>query len=160
MEQPPAFVAQGESGLVCRLHRSLYGLKKSPRAWFSRFSSMEQEFGMTRSTSDHYVFYHHTSSEHCIYLIVNVNDIVITSSDQDGIRKLKQHLFSHFQIKDLGKLKYFLGIEIAQSNSGVVMSQRKYVLDILEETGMLDCKLVDTPMDLNVKLVPGQGEPL
>ena len=51
-------------------------------------------------------------------------------------------------------------IEIAQSNSGVVMSQRKYVLDILEETVILNCKPIDTPMDLNVKLVPGQGEPL
>ncbi|RVW24045.1 Retrovirus-related Pol polyprotein from transposon RE1 [Vitis vinifera] len=63
-------------------------------------------------------------------------------------------------LSDLGKLKYFLGIEIAQSSSGVVLSQRKYALDILEETGMLDCKPVDTPMDPNVKLVPGQGEPL
>ncbi|RVW28523.1 Retrovirus-related Pol polyprotein from transposon RE2 [Vitis vinifera] len=62
--------------------------------------------------------------------------------------------------KDLGKLKYFLGIEITQSSSGVVLSQRKYALDILEETGMLDCKPVDTPMDPNVKLIPGQGEPL
>ncbi|RVW40760.1 Retrovirus-related Pol polyprotein from transposon RE1 [Vitis vinifera] len=96
----------------------------------------------------------------CIYLVVYVDDIVITGSDQDGIQKLKQHLFTHFQTKDLGKLKYFLGIEIAQSSSGVVLSQRKYALDILEETGMLDCKPVDTPMDPNVKLVPGQGEPL
>ena len=62
MEQPPGFVAQGESGLVCRLRCSLYGLKQSPRAWFGRFISMVQEFGMTRSTSDHSVFYHHTSS--------------------------------------------------------------------------------------------------
>ncbi|RVW22240.1 Retrovirus-related Pol polyprotein from transposon RE1 [Vitis vinifera] len=96
----------------------------------------------------------------CIYLVVYVDDIVITGSDQDGIQKLKQHLFTHFQTKDLGKLKYFLGIEIAQSSSGVVLFQRKYALDILEETGMLDCKPVDTPMDPNVKLVPGQGEPL
>ncbi|RVW51876.1 Retrovirus-related Pol polyprotein from transposon TNT 1-94 [Vitis vinifera] len=66
---------------------------------------------------------------------VYVDDIVITGSDQDGIQKLKQHLFTHFQTKDLGKLKYFLGIEIAQSSSGVVLSQRKYALDILEETG-------------------------
>ncbi|RVW12980.1 Retrovirus-related Pol polyprotein from transposon RE1 [Vitis vinifera] len=160
MEQPPGFVAQGESGLVCRLRRSLYGLKQSPRAWFSRFSSVVQEFGMLRSTADHSVFYHHNSLGQCIYLVVYVDDIVITGSDQDGIQKLKQHLFTHFQTKDLGKLKYFLGIEIAQSSSGVVLSQRKYVLDILEETGMLDCKPVDTPMDPNVKLVPGQGEPL
>ncbi|RVW76362.1 Retrovirus-related Pol polyprotein from transposon RE1 [Vitis vinifera] len=129
MEQPPGFVAQGESGLVC-------------------------------STADHSVFYHHNSLGQCIYLVVYVDDIVITGSDQDGIQKLKQHLFTHFQTKDLGKLKYFLGIEIAQSSSGVVLSQRKYALDILEETGMLDCKPVDTPMDPNVKLVPGQGEPL
>ncbi|RVW15190.1 Retrovirus-related Pol polyprotein from transposon RE1 [Vitis vinifera] len=127
MEQPPGFVAQGESGLVCR---------------------------------DHSVFYHHNSLGQCIYLVVYVDDIVITGSDQDGIQKLKQHLFTHFQTKDLGKLKYFLGIEIAQSSSGVVLSQRKYALDILEETGMLDCKPIDTPMDPNVKLVPGQGEPL
>ena len=58
MEQPPGFVAQEESGLVCRLRRSLYGLKQSPRAWFSRFSSVVQEFGMFRSTADS-VFYHH-----------------------------------------------------------------------------------------------------
>ncbi|RVW30577.1 Retrovirus-related Pol polyprotein from transposon RE2 [Vitis vinifera] len=129
MEQPPGFVAQGESGLVC-------------------------------STADHSVFYHHNSSGQCIYLVVYVDDIVITGSDQNGIQKLKQHLFTHFQTKDLGKLKYFLGIEIAQSSSGVVLSQRKYALDILEETGMLHCKPIDTPMDPNVKLIPGQGGPL
>ena len=160
MEQPPGFVAHGGFGLVYKQQRSLYDLKQSPRAWFSRFSLMVQEFGMIRSTSNHYVFYHHTSTGQCIYLIVYVNNIVITSSDQDGIQKLKQHLFNHFQTKDLGKLKYFLGIEVAQSNSRVVISQRKYTLDILVDTDMLDYKLVDTPMDLNVKLVPGQGEPL
>ena len=93
-------------------------------------------------------------------MIVSVDDIVITGNDQDDIKRLKQHLFSHFQTKDLGRLKYFLGIEIAQSKFGVVMNQRKYALEILEETCMLDCKLVDTPMDPNVKLVLGQGEPL
>ena len=89
-----------------------------------------------------------------------MDDIVITGSDQEGIQRLKQHLFNHFQTKDLCKLKYFLGLEIAQSSSGVVMSQRKYALDILEEIGMLECKPIDTPIDPNVKLVPRQGEPL
>ena len=121
---------------------------------------MVQDFSMLRSTVDHSVFYHHNSLGQCIYLVVYVDDIVITGSDQDGIQKLKQHIFTHFQTKDLGKFKYFLGIEIAQSNSGVILSQQKYALDILEETGMLDCKPVDTPMDPNVKLVPGQGESL
>ena len=128
---------------------------------YHRLSSPYQpSFGITQSTSDHSVFYPHTSLRECIYLIVYMDDIVITDSDQDGIWKLKQHLFNHFQTKDLEKLKYFLEIKIAQSNSNVVMSQRKYVLDILEEIGMLDCKPVDTPMDPNVKLVLGQREPL
>ena len=115
---------------------------------------------MTWSTANHSVFYHHTSSGQCIYLIVYVNDIVITGNDQDGIQRLKQHLFSHFQTKNLGKLKYFLGIEIAQSKFGVDMNEGKHALEILEETVMLDCKPVDTLMDPNVKLLPGQGEPL
>ena len=74
-----------------------------------------------------------------------------------GITDLKQYLFKHFQTKDLDRLKYFLGIEIAQSRSGIVISQR---LDILEETGMMGCRPINTPMDPNVKLLPGQGEPL
>ena len=64
-----------------------------------------------------------------------MDDIIIIGSDKDDIKKLKQHLFSHFQTKDLGKLKYFLGFEIPQSNSDVVISQRKYPLDILADTG-------------------------
>ena len=96
MEQPPGFVTQGESGLVCTLRHSLYGLKQSPQAWFSLFSSVVQEFGMIRSTTDHSVFYHHTSTRQFIYLIVYVDEIVIIGSDQDGIQKLKQHLFNHF----------------------------------------------------------------
>ena len=62
MEQPPGFVAQRESGLVCKLRRSLYGLKQSSRAWFGRFSSVVQEFGMLRSEANHSVFYHLNSS--------------------------------------------------------------------------------------------------
>ena len=81
---------------------------------------------MFRSTADHSIFYHHNSSGQCIYLVVYVDDIIITGNDQNGIQKLKQHLFTHFQTKDLGKLKYFLGIQIAQSSFGVVLSQRKY----------------------------------
>ena len=86
MEQFLGFVAQGESSLVCKLRRSLYGLERSPRAWFSWFSSVVQEFCTTRSIVDHSIFfYHHTSLRQCIYLIVYVDDFIVTSSDQDGI---------------------------------------------------------------------------
>ena len=75
------FVAQGESRQVCKLRRSLYELKQSPRAWFVRFSAVIQDFGMTRSESDHSIFYKHTSQRKCIYLVVYMDDIVITGDD-------------------------------------------------------------------------------
>ncbi|KAK2391898.1 putative mitochondrial protein [Trifolium repens] len=159
MEQPPGFVAQRGRSLVCKLQKSLYGLKQSPRAWFGRFSKVLQQFGMIRCESDHSVLVKCSSSNKYIYLVVYVDDIVITGDDNDGIKALKQHLFQNFQTKDLGPLRYFLGIEVAQSKSGIAISQRKYALDILEETGLMDCKPVDTPMDPNVKLLPDQGEP-
>ena len=121
MEQPPGFVAQGEYGLVCKLRRSLYGLKQSPRAWFGKFSHIVQLFGLKRSEADHSVFYCQSSPGKYVYLIVYVDDIVITGNDATKIVQLKEHLFSHFQTKDLGYLKYFLGIEVAQSGDGVVI---------------------------------------
>ena len=103
------------------------------------------------------IFYWYSSSL-CIYLVIYVDDIVITWNDQVGIQNLKEHLHQHFQTKDLGKLWYFLGIEVAQSRDGISISQRKYALNILEETGMVNYKPIDTPVDPNIKLLPGQGE--
>ncbi|XP_058766312.1 uncharacterized mitochondrial protein AtMg00810-like [Vicia villosa] len=114
---------------------------------------------MVHSEADHSVFYRH-SIQGCVYLIVYVDDIVIPGSDQQGILQLKQHLSNQFQTKDLGKLRYFLGIEVAQSKDGLVISQRKYAMNILEETCLLNAKPADTPMDPSVKLLPNQGEPL
>ena len=79
---------KGSPSLVCKLRRSLYGPTQSPRAWFNWFSSMVQEFSMIQSTANHSIFYHHTSTRQCIYFIVYVDDIVITSNGQDGIQKL------------------------------------------------------------------------
>jgi hypothetical protein len=157
MEQPPGFVAQGERSRVCRLRKALYGLKQSPRAWFGRFSDAVLQFGLRRSHSDHSVF-SLQSKRGKIVLIVYVDDIIITGDDQKGIDELKQFLQRQFHTKDLGKLRYFLGIEVARSKDGISLSQRKYALDILEETGLLGAKPVETPMDPNVKLCVDQGE--
>ena len=101
MEQPPDFVAQGESRLVCRLKKSLYGLKQSPRCWFGRFNSVNQSFGMRRSEVDHSIFYW-CSPSGVILLMVYIDDIIITRDDDVGIRQLKTHLHTYFQTKDLG----------------------------------------------------------
>ena len=65
---------------------------------------------------------------------------------------MKKYLSEEFEVKDLGNLKYFLGMEVARSSNGIVVSQRKYTLDLLKETGMLGCKPIDTPMGSQKKL--------
>ncbi|KAL5725033.1 Beta-galactosidase 8 [Ranunculus cassubicifolius] len=112
---------------------------------------------MTRCSADHSVFFKKTKRG-IIILCVYVDDIVITGSDEEGMTVLKSHLATNFMTKDLGKLKYFLGIEVARTKDGINLSQRKYVLDLLTETGYLGCKPVETPMDVNRKLSIEEGE--
>ena len=114
IEQPPGFVAQAEIRKICRLRKSLYGLKQSPRTWFSKFNQVVETFGMQKSKSDHSVFYKN-SSYGIILLVVYVDDIVIIGSNFKGILSLKSFLHSQFHTKDLGMLKYFLGVEVMRS---------------------------------------------
>ena len=85
-------------------------------------------------------------------LIVYVDDIVVIGNDKEGMAQLKECLLKEFEIKDLGRLKYFLGIEVAHSKEGIFISQQKYVVDLLKETGLLGCKASNTPIDPNHKL--------
>ncbi|GKD95403.1 retrovirus-related pol polyprotein from transposon TNT 1-94, partial [Tanacetum coccineum] len=141
MEQPPGFVAQGEYVRVCKLKKALYGLKQSLRAWFGKFSNALIEFSLRRSVYDHSVFYS-SSNAGCILLVVYVDDIVITRNDKAGIKKLKSFIGTCFQTKDLGSLKYFLGIEVSRSSKGICLSQRKYCLDLLDDACQIEAKCV------------------
>ncbi|XP_068666377.1 uncharacterized protein [Aristolochia californica] len=93
-----------------------------------------------------------------VILVIYVDDIIITGSDLEGIQKTKERICTEFKTKDLELLKYFLGIEVLQSVHGIILSERKYVLDLLEVTGMLGCILAETLMDSNKKLCAGTGE--
>ncbi|KAL0309234.1 UNVERIFIED_CONTAM: Retrovirus-related Pol polyprotein from transposon RE2 [Sesamum radiatum] len=149
MEQPPGYVTQGEKQrMVCKLKKAIYGLKQSPRARFDKFSRIIGEFGFLRCQADHSVFAQ-TTKTGMIVLAVYVDDILITGSDSDRIEEAKTYLQKHFVTKDLGRPRYFLGIEIAHSKHGVSLSQRKYACDLLQEAGLLGTKPVDTPMNSN-----------
>ena len=116
---PPGLVAHGEIGKVCHLRKSLYDLKQSPRAWFSKFSQAVEKFGMQKSQSDQSVFYRNSSSS-IILLVVYVDDVVITRSDFKSISSLKSFLHSQSHTKDLGMLRYFLSIEATWSKHGIL----------------------------------------
>ncbi|KAE8723356.1 MORC family CW-type zinc finger protein 3 isoform 2 [Hibiscus syriacus] len=156
MEVPPGFDELKKDGRVCKLKKSIYGLKQSPRAWFERFTRAVKQHGYTQAQSDHTMFYKHNNGKIAI-LIVYVDDIVMTGDDTIELESLKNFLSNQFEVEDLGQLKYFLGMEVARSSKGIIISQRKYVLDILKETGLLGCKPVATPIDPNQKLEKEDG---
>jgi hypothetical protein len=89
-----------------------------------------------------------------------VDDIIIIGDDEPEIARLKENLSKVFEVKDLSRIKYFLGIEVARSPQGTVLSQRKYVLDLLDETCMLGWRPIATPIDLNHKLCAESGDPV
>ena len=145
MTMPPGFKLADGHNFVCKLNKALYGLKQSPRAWFERFSSAMKRVGYTQSQADHTLFIKRCNNR-TTALIVYVDDIVVTGDDQEEIHRLKTFLGTEFETKDLGSLRYFLGIEVCRSKRGVFISQRKYVLDMLTETCKLRAKPVDTPI--------------
>ena len=102
--------------------------------------------GYKQTQSDNNLFYRHNDGTVTI-LIAYVDDIIVTGNDPMEMERLKEKLVVEFETKDLGPLHYFLGMEVARNKSGISVSQRKYILDLLKETRMLGCKPVDTPMD-------------
>lgn len=151
MDTPPGYMASSKAKVVCKLQRALYGLKQSPRAWFGRFSLAMKKYGFRQSNSDHTLFLKHQQGK-VTALIIYVDDMIITGDDMEEITKLEKQLATEFEMKNLGGLKYFLGIEVARSKRGIFLSQKKYILDLLTEVGMLDCKPADTPIIQNHKL--------
>ena len=117
------------------------------------------KYGYKQSQTDHTLFIKHSRGK-VSALIVYVDDIVMIGNDQEELKRLKHHLAEEFEIKDLGPLRYFLGIEVARSVKGIFISQRKYILDLLEETGMLGCKPADSPIEANHWLCSNDGKPI
>nr|KYP41832.1 Retrovirus-related Pol polyprotein from transposon TNT 1-94 [Cajanus cajan] len=139
MEIPQGFKVQNERNKVCLLKKALYGLTQSLRAWFGRFTKEMVSLEYRQSQGDHTLFIKHSSTGKFALLFVYVDDMIIAGDDETEKLALKEKLAAQFEMKDLGKLKYFLGIEVAYSKNGIFISQRKYVLDLLKETGKLGC---------------------
>ena len=155
MRLPPGFT-HSDPRKVCRLRKSIYGLKQAPRCWFAKLSNALLKFGFLQSYSD-YSLFTYTKELKEVRVLIYVDDLVLASNDLELLTKFKEYLGKCFRMKDLGKLKYFLGIEVARSEEGIFLSQRKYALDIIADTGLLGSKPVTIPLEQNHKLAGDKG---
>ena len=131
MKLPPSYSHPlGFSHRVCRLRRALYGLKQAPRAWFAKFSSTISQHGFSGSSFDTTLFLRRFEYGITI-LLLYVDDMIIIGDDMQGIQDLKHFLCHQFEMKDLGPLNYFLGLEVSSSTDGYYLTQTKYTSDLI-----------------------------
>ncbi|KAG7593962.1 GAG-pre-integrase domain [Arabidopsis thaliana x Arabidopsis arenosa] len=161
MKPPPGFLPSDPS-LVCKLKKSIYGLRQAPRCWFSKLSSALTDYGFVRSHKDNSLFAY-TRGSVVLHVLVYVDDLIVCGNDSAVITSFKAYLSRCFKMKDLGVLKYFLGLEVARGKDGIFLSQRKYCLDIIEECGLSGSRPVYSPLEQNHKLLsstsPSFSEP-
>ena len=147
MFQPAGFINPNKPSHVCCLSKALYGLKQAPRAWFDTFSNFLLEFGFECSKSDPSLFtYPH--KEKTLLLLLYVDDILLTGNSEHLIQDLLKALNTRFSMKHLGKPKYFLGIQIEETEEGLFLHQEGYAKDILHQAGMSDCNPMPTPLPI------------
>ncbi|KAJ0726566.1 putative RNA-directed DNA polymerase [Helianthus annuus] len=158
LQQPPGFVDPMRPDHVCLLHKSLYGLKQAPRAWFHRLSSVLRSLGFRGSKTDPSLFIY-SSGKTLLYMLVYVDDIILTGNDSAAIDTIVRRLSHTFALQDLGKLSYFLGIEIVYRDRDIVLSQKKYILDLLHRANMSLAKPVPSPMTTSSNLSLSDSPP-
>ena len=151
---PPAFPHR-----VCQLRRALYGLKQAPRAWFAKFSSTISQHSFSGSSFDTALFLRRYDHGITIFLLY-VDDMIIIGDDMQGIQDLKYFLGRQFEMKDLGPLNYFLGLEVSSSANGYYLTQAKYTSNLISQASITNSKIVDTPIEYNCRLNFHDGESL
>lgn len=151
VSQPPGFVDPDKPHHVCRLKKALYGLKQAPRAWYQELKKFLLQMGCCNSLADTSVFIY-VSGNNIVYILVYVDDIVITVSSPTLLDGVIHVLATRFSLKDPTYLRYFLGVEATRTSHGLHLMKRKYIQDLLLKTNMLDAKTVTTPMATSPKL--------
>eukprot|EP00253_Pinus_taeda_P012929 PITA_12929 len=149
IEQPQGFEVHGKESHMCRLKKALYGLKQAPRALYSRIDTYLQGMGFTKSEADLNLYYIVIGEEPLI-LVLYVVDLIITGAER-LIEHCKRDLVTKFEMKDIGLMHYFLGLEVWQEEGHFFLGQGKYIVDILGRFHMEDCKPMPTSMITNWK---------
>ncbi|KAJ4702464.1 Retrovirus-related Pol polyprotein from transposon TNT 1-94 [Melia azedarach] len=156
IQQPQGFVDSQYPSHVCQLHKAIYGLRQAPRAWYNELRSFLLGYGFINSKSDTSLFIY-TSGTCIMYLLVYVDDILLTGNHNSMLRTFTTRLSNRFSLKDLGKLNYFLGVETIRTSTGLFLSQQRYILDLLQRTNMHEAKEVSIPLSSSETLKLDDG---
>jgi hypothetical protein len=159
MTQPQGYVDSQHPSHVCKLLKSIYGLKQAPRAWFESYTSQLLHLGFSASTADSSLFIYKNDNI-IAYLLLYVDDIVLTSNTPSFLDHLIAQLSKIFDLKDLGQLHYFLGLQVTRTSAGLHLNQAKYASDLLKKHNMMDSKPAKTPSCPNTRLSLHEGDPL
>ena len=159
MRQPEGFIEPGKEHLVCRLKRSIYGLKQSPRCWNHALDGQLKKMGFNQGASDPCLYISLDSEGVTFLVVVYVDDIVLGGKSKTKMNAVKEELSQNFEMKDLGPLHHFLGAEIIQDQLTRVIwiGQPSFTEKILRKFDMYDCKPVGTPVNPDVRLVSGES---
>jgi hypothetical protein len=157
MELPPSYVDQTHPNLVNRLKKTLYDLKQAPRVWSDKIGQYLVTSGFQTSNTN-FSLYVKKTNHGIVVIVIYVDDLIITRDSDADIFDLKKLLKQEFEMKDLGELRYFLGIEVIQSLKGIWLLQRQYALNKLSKYGMMGCKPISIPLEQNVKLSVDEGD--
>lgn len=163
MHVPPGLTVTSTSStshsstLVCKLRKSLYGLKQASRQWFAKLCESLLSKGYVSSKTD-YSLFTKCSGDSVIVVAVYVDDILLAGTDTVEMLALRSFLDSQFKIKDLGPVHYFLGLEVHQTPHGYLINQLKYTQDLLHEFNCGSLTPVLTPLDFSVKLSLNEGD--
>lgn len=145
---------------MCKLHKAIYGLKQASRVWYDKLKITFTKLGFSMLKSD-CSLYVKIKAATTIYILVYVDDILITGNDDSEINSVIKFLDRTFSVKDMGTANYFLDIQVQQkSNAEMFLSQKKYILEILTRANMDKAKSLPTPMTSNLQLSKFKGESL
>ncbi|KAK9152082.1 hypothetical protein Syun_010391 [Stephania yunnanensis] len=137
------FVDTSQPNAVCKLHKALYGLRQALRAWFDQLKSTLLSRGFHNSKADSSLFiFHH--EQVVLYVLVYVDDIIITGSNQTFIQSFIDKLNGKFALKDIGDLNLFLGMEAHRTAKGLNLTQTAYIQQLLQKGGMSHAKPIAT----------------
>ncbi|KAJ1691007.1 hypothetical protein LUZ63_015162 [Rhynchospora breviuscula] len=156
VEQPSRYMKAGKETQVLKLKKVLYGLKQAPRVWNSRIDTYIKKHKFKQCPYEH-ALYVKENKGNLLYVALYVDDLIFMGNDEKMIKEFKEVMTREFEMTDLGLMKYFLGLEVRQEKTWILVSQEAYAKEILKKYKMDECNPISTPMELGAKLSKFEG---